>query len=409
MSSALLSWITEIPTWLIAALSAAATWVLKPIIDTALASYLARKPRFGLVDARRAGDVTVEVEALNRLANKKKPLNALVNGVYFRGAGILVAQEPPYRWHLNLNRSPLIAAELVDKKECTATFFFDGGPHSDQMLIRLRDELDEEPVARGLQYCNSFEAFIRCLASNKSFNLTFGNETIRHILPSKADNFRWVEVYDGKELLIENLNNVEILGNNARILAKPKYAWVMNFSNCGQIVLDHMVLGHLEEGYCRGGVLRFYNCKDIIVRTSDLFGCGTYGIELSGCRNVHFEQCVVRDCSYGILQIEDCANVKFNQCQFTKNREFDLIEIRGDCKDIGFIECSFKQNVSRGHFVFLDEGATEDNIDFARCEFSLNQAAGLSNLESDLEESALFGNSVMRDNHFAGRSWRQGG
>jgi polygalacturonase len=104
-----------------------------------------------------------------------------------------------------------------------------------------------------------------------------------------------------------NLNNVEFRAEKARLLTKPRYAWVINFVDGEKIAIENVVLGHTEEGYCRGGVLRFENCKDVLVADTDLFGSGTYGLELVNCINVHFDNCTIRNvhtasCEFEIAQ-----------------------------------------------------------------------------------------------------------
>ena len=53
------------------------------------------------------------------------------------------------------------------------------------------------------------------------------------------------------------------------------------FRECSNIKLIGLTLGHTpRKGSCMGSVLRFENCNNIQLDSLELFGCGTYGIEL---------------------------------------------------------------------------------------------------------------------------------
>ena len=70
-------------------------------------------------------------------------------------------------------------------------------------------------------------------------------------------------------------------------------------------------MGHApQKGSCVGSVLRFVNCSDVYMDSLELFGCGTYGIELEGCRNVYVSGTKIYECTYGALKIAN-SNIEF--------------------------------------------------------------------------------------------------
>ena len=53
---------------------------------------------------------------------------------------------------------------------------------------------------------------------------------------------------------------------------------------------------------------------------------------------------VIRDCSYGIIQLFGTNEVVFENCDFIRNKEFTMVEVDSNCRDLLFSECRFAQN-----------------------------------------------------------------
>ena len=65
------------------------------------------------------------------------------------------------------------------------------------------------------------------------------------------------------------------------IVSTPRYAAVMRFESCRNLRFEGFTAGHTDgAGTCTGAVLNFANCTDVEVDRCDLYGCGTYGVEL---------------------------------------------------------------------------------------------------------------------------------
>ena len=91
-----------------------------------------------------------------------------------------------------------------------------------------------------------------------------------------------MECYDGVEIVVERTDGISIRGGGAaadtEIVTDPRYAAVLNFSDCYNIKLSSLTMGHTEIGNCSGNVLNFTNCKNIELKNMDIYGCGVYGI-----------------------------------------------------------------------------------------------------------------------------------
>jgi hypothetical protein len=217
----------------------------------------------------------------------------------------------------------------------------------------------------------------------------------------ETPNLKWVNEFDGFELQIIGLTNLEIVGNLCEILADPRYAHVFTFRDCRGLRLSGMTLGHSKAGYCLGGVLRFANCTDIHISECDLFGCGTYGLDFSHCRQVTVERTEVRDCTYGILKMNNVNGIDFVDCRFHRNKEFDLITIQGKAEDVFFNRCEFTSNHSKGNLIQFEGQPRNASVILSECEVQKNKFVQLSNR---LDLVSLDG-PISSDNLVGGRHW----
>ena len=153
------------------------------------------------------------------------------------------------------------------------------------------------------------------------------------------------DVSDGRQLVLKGFHNLTLLGGrNCSIQVDPRYSYIFRFVECEDLVIQNLTLGHTEGGYCEGGVIGLEDCHGVTISRSDLYGCGTYGIEATDCSNLYMESSIIRDCTYGILQLRACFDFMFSQCDFYRNERFDLIMANDYCESIHFFDCRFSQN-----------------------------------------------------------------
>ncbi len=159
--------------------------------------------------------------------------------------------------------------------------------------------------------------------------------------------YRWNEIYDdGYELVIEGVEGLTIQAarTGAEIVTVPRYACVMRFVDCADVTLEGFTAGHTEgAGYCTGAVINMTDCRNMRVVNCDLYGCGTYGLELERCRGVHVENTVIRDCSYGALSGASCSDLLLDDCMvhgiegyggvFSLRASHDCAIINSDVRD----------------------------------------------------------------------------
>ena len=165
------------------------------------------------------------------------------------------------------------------------------------------------------------DEFLKAIGPNTVINLTgrsydLTGATGYGVYGSKY--YGWNEVYDdGWELEIAGVENLTIRAARAgaEIVTAPRYACVLAFVNCKNVTLDGFIAGHTDgPGFCTGAVLHMLGCRDMSVTGCDLYGCGTYGLELDKCRGVHALGTTIRDCSYGAVYANACSDVLLDDC-----------------------------------------------------------------------------------------------
>ena len=134
--------------------------------------------------------------------------------------------------------------------------------------------------------------------------------------------YRWEDIYDGPALVIAGADNLTIRSKDGKtknhtINAVPRYANVLTFINCDNLVLSGFTAGHTQEpGVCMGGVLYFQNCEFVSVDNCGLFGCGILGVEAEGCTGINLRKCDIYECSYGGVSMMDTTGITIEKCTF---------------------------------------------------------------------------------------------
>lgn len=160
--------------------------------------------------------------------------------------------------------------------------------------------------------------------------------------PTALETVTYCECFDGPGLQIRDLSGLTIRAKKgmATLLATPRYANVLEFINCDGIVLDHLILGHTEEGYCDKGVVEFDGCSICQIDDCEFFGCGTEGFVFYACTGITVNRSSVYDCSYHTMHVNQSSFIRFNDCRFYNNREYEQVNIyNSEC--VCFTHCTF--------------------------------------------------------------------
>ena len=105
-------------------------------------------------------------------------------------------------------------------------------------------------------------------------------------------------------------------------------------------------------GFCSGGVIGVEQ-STVTVKDCDLYGCGTYGLDLRDTYDFKLINSTVHDCTYGIMQMNNCTLTSFEGCDFFNNREYGLIEGWGN-NGVKFEDCRIFANWGDSQLFFFD-------------------------------------------------------
>lgn len=156
------------------------------------------------------------------------------------------------------------------------------------------------------------------------------------------DYVTYYDNFDGPGLQVRNCTGLTIRAkkDKAKLIATPRYSNVLEFIDCDNLKLDHLILGHTEEGYCDKGVIEFDGCTGFDVSDCEFYGCGTEGFVFESCYGGDIRNSAVYDCTYHTMHVKGSTDIHFTDCRFFNNREYDQINVYG-CESIVFNHCAF--------------------------------------------------------------------
>ncbi len=156
-----------------------------------------------------------------------------------------------------------------------------------------------------------------------------GNAAAEKINKFEYNVYSPAGLYDSLDMEICGYKNLTIRGRDvaaitAEIVIEEPYDTVLNFTNCHNLTLSNLSVGHIvKKGTCSGSVLGFKSCSYVDIHNSDLYGCGIYGYEARNCDNINVYDSVIRECTYGLVAAYDSSNLRFLRTTF-KDTKTDL-------------------------------------------------------------------------------------
>ncbi len=241
------------------------------------------------------------------------------------------------------------------------------------------------PDDRAVIRVNSVAGFLDAIGSDRAIELAPGEYRLSEFQNRAGPSIRWLPNHDGSTLSIHGVRRLRIAGRpgkETRLIVEPRYVFVLHFEACQDIELTNLVLGHApEEGYCDSGVVGAVDCERLSLKDCDLFGCGTYGLVLDRVRDFRFEDSIVRECSYGILNLSGCVGATFVRSRFTNNREYSGFAITAS-GTVTFTDCVVAENTLAEALFSMDRGS---NVVFAGGSIRGNAADSLAHPERLLE------------------------
>ena len=200
-------------------------------------------------------------------------------------------------------------------------------------------------VSSAAQFVKEIGSDTRILLKAGKYNLSSIKQT-----DSNDKKVNWQEVSDGKELNISNISNLTIEGPNtgiAELVIDPRYAEIIRFKECDNVNIKNIKAGHTPNTYeCDAGVLSFEKCNDILIDRSELYGCGSIGLNLSETKRLNCTNTKINHCSLRAVQLFKCEAIHFSGCKISDHEAYSNIVFIMNSKDIKFEQCEFSNNKS---------------------------------------------------------------
>ena len=166
---------------------------------------------------------------------------------------------------------------------------------------------------------------------------------------------------DGRQLALLNMKGLIIKGErNSSIEVDPRYSYCIYFINCENCEVHNLTIGHTEGGFCSGGVIGVKGGRQTLIKDCDLYGCGTYGLDLMGTTDFTLMNSNIHDCTYGIIQLRNCIATYFTHCDFFNNRQYELIEGWNN-EGLTFTDCRMFANWGDAPLFHLDQAFYMNN------------------------------------------------
>lgn len=272
------------------------------------------------------------------------------------GDGTVISRRRPTA--AAFNKEPLVISEIVAEERAFEYKFDDATVDqleelTEELLTQYEHNQYKKFIDRSnmkVVIANNAREFINAIGSNREIILkSKAVYNLTDALNEGIDNEKVYvrDTYNGLELVISNVENLIIRSESskmANIMVSPTYSDVLNFEDSRNIVIEGINAGHgPEKGECSGGVFSFERCSNIYINNSNLYGCGTQGIELSNVENFIFDNSIIEECSYHIMTIKESKDVIFINSKFRNTEKYDLINI-SDSKNILFDSCEISNN-----------------------------------------------------------------
>ncbi|MBW9158840.1 right-handed parallel beta-helix repeat-containing protein [Clostridium tagluense] len=238
------------------------------------------------------------------------------------------------------------------------------------------------------------------IGSNKTIKLKAGEYDLLAVKDLNNKHIKFEKVFDGQQLVVSDISNLTIEGlkdAQVKLLVNPRYANVLTFKNSNNINISNIIAGHYpDKGSCTGGVFFFDNCKNVDIKNSVLFGCGTEGINLNKVENFNFENSTIKECSYDLMTLLDSKNIVFKDSNFYDTVEFNLINV-SNTKGVIFDKCNIYNNKATGEFFpYLFNVDENSNVLVKNCIIKDNKVKSLvSNKEAVIFENVEFHNNTF--------------
>ena len=247
------------------------------------------------------------------------------------------------------------------------------------------------------------QEFYDAIGPNRKILIKPGEYNLSQV--SDGDNIdsqQYKSIDSWGQLTIQNVKNLSIEGLGEKYVelqVDSRDNLVLDFVSADNITLKNIRAGHTPSEYaCENGVLSFRDCKNIAVNKSELYGCGSFGVNLVNVQNANFENTVITQCSWRAMYINNSNNILFKSSKIINHKCGDsLIDINSSY-DIVFDDCDILNNVIMNEYASLINILSCINVKFTNSRIQNNLSKYLLRNKNDI----IIENTTIEDNRFTG-------
>jgi len=182
----------------------------------------------------------------------------------------------------------------------------------------------------------------------------------------KNNKFAGLNIRYVSNLTIEGLGDEPV-----EIVSLDTSARVLSFSDCNNITLKNVMLGHgVLEDSSLVEVLHFTNCSNISIEKSVIYG-SIYGFTANKMSNVSMRDTIIEECQNGGMVFNESDTVSMDNCIFRNIKGTAVIRGRAN-KNIKVNRTTFENNFTTYLYLGNRETYEKEEMEFINCTFNKN-------------------------------------
>ncbi|MEZ6037898.1 MAG: right-handed parallel beta-helix repeat-containing protein [Planctomycetota bacterium] len=202
------------------------------------------------------------------------------------------------------------------------------------------------PPQRQRLQARSLRELVAAIGSHRTIELIGGPfELDDHdgdgVLPDNPA-VEWRDPSPTPYLVVKDVEDLQLrsIGGPVRLLGRSP-ADVLRLENCRGVQFEGLVMGHLDElaFACSAPVVTLHECRDVVLRDCELFGCGTHGIVADKVQGLHMERGEIHTCRYGVVQFTDARDLAFHGVRFRDCDAWEAGFLFRGCERVAFHDC----------------------------------------------------------------------
>lgn len=220
-----------------------------------------------------------------------------------------------------------------------------------ELASKLRGEWQilakQKPPARQRMQVHTQRQLIAAIGSDRTIELVggpfvlTGSDDEGELPANPAVEFR--DPQPVPFLVIKGVRNLRLctIGGPVRVLGKSPVD-VVRCEGCSDVTFEGLVLGHDTgvEHYCTAPVLTLKDCKNVVVRDCELFGCGTEGVVAEQVEGFRMERGEIHTCRNGVVTFRDAKRLVFVGAVFRDCSLWQPGFAFDRCESVHFADCT---------------------------------------------------------------------